>query len=176
MIRNTCFSTGPPLLQIPIFKSFFKERKGKKLQTVKGLFPYFPHSSSVLHINQKMDLSDSSWVTDTEIRMIYLFSVITVPLGFQNDIIYTGTGLQAGGGLDGFAIWRHAVRSLGSSRGSLSRFKLLSSNSSECSENQHLPQHETKGKYGKMGNRGGHRDDPSTKQHFPICQHMKKTR
>lgn len=123
-----------------------------------------------------MDLSDSSWVTDTEIRMIYLFSVITVPLGFQNDIIYTGTGLQAGGGLDGFAIWRHAVRSLGWSRGSLSRFKLLSSNSSECSENQHLPQHETKGKYGKTGNRGGHQDDPSPEHHFSICQHTKKTR
>lgn len=149
MIRNTCFSTGPHFCKSLFLKVSLKKERKKTLQTVKGLFPYFPHSSSVLHINQKLDLSDSSWVTDTEIRMIYLFSVITVPLGFQNDIIYTGTGLQAGGGLDGFAIWRHAVRSLGCSRGSLSRFKLLSSNSSECRENQHLPQHETKGRYGK---------------------------
>lgn len=41
--------------------------------------------------------------------MTYLFSVITMPFGFQNNVIYTGTGLQAGGGLDGFAIWRRAV-------------------------------------------------------------------
>lgn len=120
-----------------------------------------------------MDLSDSSWVTDTEIRMIYLFSVITMPLSFQSDIIYTGTGLQAGGGLDGFAIWRHAVRSLGWSRGTLSHFKLFNSNSSECNENQHLPEYETQDKYGKMGNRRGHRNGLSWKQHFPICQHMK---
>lgn len=103
-----------------------------------------------------MDLSDSSWVADTEKWMTYLFSVITIPLGFQNNVIYTGTGLQAGGGLDGFAIWRHAVCSLGRSHGTLSRFKLFSSTSTACNENQHLPASETKDKYGKMGSRGGH--------------------
>lgn len=82
-------------------------------------------SRECLHINQKMDLSDSSRVADTEIWMIYLSSVITVPLGIQSDVIYTGTGLQAGGGLDGFAIWRHAVRSLGRSCAALSHFKLF---------------------------------------------------
>lgn len=76
---------------------------------------------------------------DTEIWMTYLFSVITMPLGFQNNVIYTGTGLQAGGGLDGFAIWRHAVRSLGCSRGTLSHFKLFSTSRTARSESQHLP-------------------------------------
>lgn len=66
-----------------------------------------------LRINQKIVLSDSSRVADIEIWMTHIFSVITMPLGFHNNVIYTGTGLQAGGGLDGFAIWRHAVCSLG---------------------------------------------------------------
>lgn len=43
-----------------------------------------------LSINQEMNLSDSSRVSDTEIWMTYRFSVITMPLDFQNNVIYTG--------------------------------------------------------------------------------------
>lgn len=97
-----------------------------------------------------MDLSDSSRVADTEIWMTYLFSVITMPLGFQNNVIYTGTGLQAGGGLDGFAIWRHAVRSLGWSRGTLSHFKLSAQTvlrAMKANTSQHLKQKTNMGKW-----------------------------
>lgn len=143
------------------------------------MFPYFPHfpfcqmnspwsspvcssgaqrSRECLRITQKMDLSDSSQVADTEMWMTYLFSVITMPPGFQSNVIYTGTSLQGGGGLDGFAIWRHAVCSLGWKLQHTFTFQTLQPKQRRvCNENQHLPASETKDKYGKMATRGRRR-------------------